>query len=201
MSSQEHKTIRLDIWVSNIKPIAVLLVRFNKKSLNRLILWNLSDNSFIRGQWLTKAIISPSRSMISPEGDCFAYAYDCYSEKHESYTILSKPPFFTATTSVYGDSYGARYRNYNGQKQLSVALKEQLIKGKHAQLFYDKDIPLPTYIDCDNTPRFNIKGFSYEYDKTRGLLTDSESILLNVFNDQFECIKAPYESDFIDEII
>ena len=197
--SEQQQVIRLNIWISNTTPRAVLLFRYRKKTLNRLVLWNLTDNTFIKGQWLTNAKIFPDRSMISPDGEYFAYFYGKYSKGYsgESYTIISKPPFFTANIAVYSETGtwtgGAIYRNYKGQKQLLISSKDHLFKGTHEKFLYDGTTILPTYIDCKETPRFIINGVSYEYKHGVIYNSSSSSLILDVSEDIFEDIKPDYE--------
>src|SRR6187401_1906577 len=71
-----------------------------------LLRWNLKDDSFEGGQWL-KARIYERRSDLSPSGERLVYFAASYRGPHQTWTAVSRPPYFTALALwPKGDAWG-----------------------------------------------------------------------------------------------
>ncbi len=71
-----------------------------------LLRWNLKDDSFEAGQWL-KARIYEQRCDLSPSGDRLVYFAASYRGPHQTWTAVSRPPYFTALALwPKGDAWG-----------------------------------------------------------------------------------------------
>ena len=76
----------------------VLLLRRGPKAWAQLIQWQTGTDTFIDGQWL-RGHIYTRRCSLSPDGQLFAYfvsKYGVHSEATETWTAISRPPYFTA---------------------------------------------------------------------------------------------------------
>ncbi len=101
-------TIRLHLYHARDCGRTVIL-RKGPSKVFRMILWNRDDDTFEDGQWV-KSKVYPERCDISPDGRHFIYfmldgAWG--SDAKGSYTVISRPPWFTALALFpQGDTWG-----------------------------------------------------------------------------------------------
>ena len=82
-------------------PIVVFIYRKNRESYE-MTRFDLSDETFTRGQWLLhKQLFVPGCS-ISPCGNYFYWVYNEYQKVVDSSAGISKVPFFTAILFGHG---------------------------------------------------------------------------------------------------
>jgi hypothetical protein len=71
-----------------------------------LLRWDLKSDSFEAGQWL-KGRIYERRCDLSPSGDRLVYFAASYRGLHQTWTAVSRPPYFTALALwPKGDAWG-----------------------------------------------------------------------------------------------
>jgi hypothetical protein len=90
-------TLRLHLFFAQEAPLAVIL-RQGPSKLFRMILWHTDSNRFEDGQWL-KQKVYVEWCDLSPDGQHFLYFTlngDWGGETRGSYTVLCRPPYFTA---------------------------------------------------------------------------------------------------------
>lgn len=89
--------VRLHLFFATENDSAVIL-RQGPTEVFRLILWHRETDTFQDGQWL-KQKVYVDRCDLSPDGRNFLYFTlngDWSGEAEGAYTVLSRPPFFTA---------------------------------------------------------------------------------------------------------
>lgn len=89
--------VRLHLFFATENATAVIL-RQGPTEVFRLILWDRETDTFLDGQWL-KQKVYVDRCDLSPDGRHFLYFTlngDWSGEAEGAYTVLSRPPFFTA---------------------------------------------------------------------------------------------------------
>lgn len=87
-------------------PVAVLFCRKPRK-WTQLVKWNTATDTFEQGQWIRGRLLTRSAD-LSPDGSRLIYHLTRYpSSGKEDYTVISRPPYFTAIAcwSILG--YGA----------------------------------------------------------------------------------------------
>lgn len=83
----------------------VVIYRRGPSKWTQLILWNLYTDQFTYGQWL-KGNVYPQKSSISPDGKYISTAIAKYATEksdntsYNSWTAISKPPYFTALVTL-----------------------------------------------------------------------------------------------------
>ena len=89
-------TTRLFFLIAREAPVAVVFRRGPSKHV-LLVRWDLSDDSFEAGQWLTGRVYE-RRCDLSPDGEHLIYFAANYAEHHplQTWTAVSRPPYFTA---------------------------------------------------------------------------------------------------------
>lgn len=101
-------TLRLHLYHARDCSRTVILRQGPSKTY-RMILWDRDTDTFQDGQWL-KHKVYVERCDIAPDGEHFLYFSlngQWGSETKGSYTVISKPPFFTALKLFpQGDTYG-----------------------------------------------------------------------------------------------
>jgi hypothetical protein len=71
-----------------------------------LVRWNVADDTFRAGQWLSGRIYE-RRCDLSPNGELLVYFAANYHQPHRSWTAISRPPFLTALAFwPKGDGWG-----------------------------------------------------------------------------------------------
>jgi hypothetical protein len=85
---------RLWVILAREAPVGVIFRRGPSKQV-QMIKWNLKDDTFEEGQWF-KGRIYERRSDLSPNGRLLIYFAANYKEPLNTWTAISKPPFFTA---------------------------------------------------------------------------------------------------------
>ncbi|MEM7020525.1 MAG: hypothetical protein AAF512_24685, partial [Pseudomonadota bacterium] len=85
---------RLFCIVARSAPVAVVFRRGPTKQV-QLLRWNLTNDSFVSGQWL-KGRIYERRCDLSPSGDLLLYFAANYRKPYYSWTAISRPPYLTA---------------------------------------------------------------------------------------------------------
>ena len=100
--------VRLHLYHAAEAPLTVILLQGPTRQ-TRMILWDRSTDSFTDGQWL-KHKIYYERCDLSPDGQHFLYFTldgQWAGEAAGSYTVISRPPYFTAL-ALYpqGDTWG-----------------------------------------------------------------------------------------------
>ncbi len=72
----------------------------------RMISWDRGNDLFTPGQWL-KHRVYERRCDLSPDGRYFIYFASNYAKEISTYSVISKPPFFTALAMwPKGDTWG-----------------------------------------------------------------------------------------------
>jgi hypothetical protein len=96
---------RLFVLLAQRAPVAVVIRRGpSKRAL--LVRWDLTDDSFEAGQWL-KGRLYERRCDLSPDGDHFLYFAANYGAPLQTWTAVSRPPYFTALALwPKGDAWG-----------------------------------------------------------------------------------------------
>ncbi len=95
--TRQSPVVRLHLFFASDNDTAVIL-RQGPSEVFRLILWNRSSDTFEDGQWL-KQKVYVDRCDLSPDGKHFIYFTlngDWSGESEGAYTVLSRPPWFTA---------------------------------------------------------------------------------------------------------
>jgi hypothetical protein len=136
--------------------VAILRRGEYKRREWQLIKWDIDTDTFQMGQWLTKKMVFPMYSSISPDGKYFSYVYD-YDE-----AVLSKLPNFTA--EYYSGNSSFMWYDFNFSRDGRAIEKYQnqyLKRNQHTELelVYHKEVDrsewLPSgYIGARN-PRNN----------------------------------------------
>lgn len=73
--------------------IAVIIVS-TSRTRHQMVVWNLENDTFQPGQWLLHKHLRNCH--LSPDGKHFAYTCTMYTPIHEQYTVICRPPYFTA---------------------------------------------------------------------------------------------------------
>lgn len=73
--------------------LAVIIVSASR-TRHQMVLWNLENDTFQPGQWLLHKHLR--NCQLSPDGKHFAYTCTMYTPVHEQYTVICRPPYFTA---------------------------------------------------------------------------------------------------------
>jgi len=96
---------RLYVLLARNSSHAVVFRRGPSKQV-LLIKWNLNDDTFELGQWL-KGRVYERRCDLSPEGDMLLYFAANWRKPYQSWSAISRPPFFTALALwPKGDGWG-----------------------------------------------------------------------------------------------
>ena len=93
----EQPVVRLHLYFAAESDRAVI-IRQGPKRQFRMILWHRDTDRFEDGQWLKKNLYT-DRCAISPDGRHFLYFVldgKWNSDAEGAYTVLCRPPFFTA---------------------------------------------------------------------------------------------------------
>jgi hypothetical protein len=99
------RTARLYALVARERRVGVIFRR-GPSSMVRLIGWNLERDRFRPGQWL-KARVYEHRCDLSPDGSLLCYFAATYRKPYETWTAISRPPYFTALALwPKGDAWG-----------------------------------------------------------------------------------------------
>jgi hypothetical protein len=85
---------RLYVLLAREAPVGVVLRRGPSKQV-RMIQWDLRDDTFKPGQWF-KGRIYERRCDLSPDGSLLIYFAAKYKGALQSWTAISRPPWFTA---------------------------------------------------------------------------------------------------------
>ncbi|MEM9787740.1 MAG: hypothetical protein AAF801_14650, partial [Pseudomonadota bacterium] len=89
--------VRLHLFFATENSSALILRRA-KDRLYNLIAWDRETDSFVEGQWIKK-YVRPDGCSLSPDGRHFLYVVtnaDGRQTASEHYTVISRPPWFTA---------------------------------------------------------------------------------------------------------
>lgn len=70
-----------------------VVIRCGPSAWSQLILWNLANNEFTKGQWFHGKVSSAS---LSPNGEHLALKLQSKGRNYDHYSLVSRPPFFTA---------------------------------------------------------------------------------------------------------
>jgi hypothetical protein len=128
-----------------VKPAARLYVLLARKSSEGvvcrrgpskqvlLIKWNLNDDTFEFGQWL-KGRVYERRCDLSPEGNMLLYFAANWRKPYQSWSAISRPPFFTALALwPKGDGWGgggrflSRDRVELNHRQVEMTLADDFV--------------------------------------------------------------------------
>lgn len=83
-----------------------VVFRRGPRRRTRLILWNLNDDTFELGQWLSSRIYE-RRCDLTPDGKKLVYFAASFRNPFYSWTAISKPPYLTALALwPKGDCWG-----------------------------------------------------------------------------------------------
>lgn len=86
------KNTRVTFAIAADEPVGIVIAAFNSR-LSRIYQWDLSTDTFTPGQFLKgRATVET----ISDDGRLFAYRADAYHKIEQSYSCISRTPFFTA---------------------------------------------------------------------------------------------------------
>ena len=97
----------------------VVIFRKGPRKWTQMVLWDLENDSFDKGQWLHGSIYE-HKSDISPNGKYISAAIAKYSirdlenTEFHSWTCISKPPFFTSLFTLFekeGQARGGHFEN------------------------------------------------------------------------------------------
>jgi hypothetical protein len=103
-----------------------------------LIKWNLDEDTFEFGQWL-KGRVYERRCDLSPEGDMLLYFAANWRKPYQSWSAISRPPFFTALALwPKGDAWGG------GGRFLSRDCIE--LNHRQAEMTLADDFNLPNWL-------------------------------------------------------
>ena len=96
---------RISVLLARDADVGVVFRRGPSKQV-LLLRWDLKSDSFEAGQWL-KARIYERRCDLSPSGDRLVYFAASYRGPHQTWTAVSRPPYFTALALwPKGDAWG-----------------------------------------------------------------------------------------------
>ncbi len=92
----------LHIWKALDENIAIIICRYPHDNY-QMVRWSWIENekhindTFEKGQWLVnRKKIKFNRCALSPDGSYFSFFMFDFSNSYNTYTIISKPPYFTA---------------------------------------------------------------------------------------------------------
>ncbi|MGA2177905.1 MAG: hypothetical protein ABSH38_23330 [Verrucomicrobiota bacterium] len=94
MKSNAQSTARLWVLLARDARVAAILRRGPSRQV-QLIKWDLRDDTFEHGQWF-KGRIYERRCDLSPAGALLIYFAATYKQPLQSWTAISKVPWFTA---------------------------------------------------------------------------------------------------------
>lgn len=105
MARTTPSQVRLYAILARRSPVAVIFRRGPSKQV-LLIRWDTSTDTVEYGQWF-KGRIYERRCDLSPDGDLLIYFAAKHKPPHNSWTAVSRPPYFTALAMwPKGDCYG-----------------------------------------------------------------------------------------------
>ena len=87
---------KLFLYKARDAPTVAILRRGTNKNTWELITWNMDNDMFKRGQWLTRAIMNGAHCAISPDGVHFAYHYSEIPD-WKCHAVVSVLPYFSAS--------------------------------------------------------------------------------------------------------
>lgn len=97
--------VRIYAILARKVPLGIVFRRGPSKNV-LVIAWNLADDTFQLGQWMTGRIYE-RRCDLSPNGDLLLYFAANYRKPYRSWSAISRPPFLTALTLwPKGDGWG-----------------------------------------------------------------------------------------------
>ena len=88
----------LHIWKALNENIAVIICKYPHNNY-QMVRWSWVGNEdrFERGQWLVnRKKIKFNHCALSPDGSYFSFFMFDFSNMYNTYTVISKPPYFTA---------------------------------------------------------------------------------------------------------
>lgn len=84
-----------------------IIFRHGPSKQTRLIAWDRASDTFEPGQWVRGTRVYDERSDISPDGAFLLLFLGTFRPPLRTYTVLSRPPFFTALALwPKGDTWG-----------------------------------------------------------------------------------------------
>ncbi|MXQ09298.1 hypothetical protein GQ651_15745 [Alphaproteobacteria bacterium GH1-50] len=213
--TQEKPVVRLHLFFATENETAVILRQGPTRQF-RLILWDRATDRFEDGQWL-KQNVYVDRCDLSPDGRhfiFFALNGDWSGPGEGAYTVLSRPPYFTALALLpEGNTWGGggRFlsnREYfawggkdiigraEGMERLLVLGQEQ---GKELGIYSVKGKRRPYDVSLlEKFPPPSHTAALDRYDTQGGVLSrrvGGNLVPIRDFNDMsFEPIRAPYDT-------
>ena len=185
---------KLFLYKARDAPIVAILRRDSYKHNWELIKWDVENDIFTRGQWLTKAVMNGSYCAISPDGKYFAYHYSSLrKDAHwKSYGVVSELPYFSACLMTH---YHAGMWDGIGFDNQGSVMHTQAIKG-----FIKKrvcDLQITTEYKKESLYNGFVEGGSFVDGRGRtittekGILYANGSVLYDSSDHAFQSLVCP----------
>lgn len=191
---------KLFLYKARDTPIVAILRRDTIKTNWELIVWNTETDTFVRGQWLTKAIMNGAYNSISPDGRYFGYFYSSTREAYKSYAVVSEIPYFTASliTENHAGCWDALSFDTDG-----AVIHTQATKG-----FLKKrlcDLPISAHFNESNRYTGYVKSFTDSRGRTitvsdTAILANGEMIY-DTKRHAFQSVACPIEPLAVAEVV
>lgn len=124
--------MRIEGIMARSAPVIVMFCRKPRK-WTQMVKWNTATDTFERGQWIRGRLWTRSAD-VSPDGSKLIYNLTRYLPSgKEHYTVISKPPFFTAIAcwSILGyGAGGGRFRTDDEVELHDPLDRLQLVNGE-----------------------------------------------------------------------
>jgi hypothetical protein len=137
---------KLFIFKASHANISVIIRKNSGKKENyQMIRWDMSNNTFVEGQWLLNKQLFIQGCAISPDGQHFGWIYNQYGRDNHTHAGISVIPYFTAV--LYSPAFLGRWyvMQFNRDSQPIDKNKCGFITRRETQLIVSTNtLPVPS---------------------------------------------------------